>query len=111
MQYPGILSNCTSCHLEDSYMLPLPDGVLGTSMDTGTDKLEPTDDRVATPASAVCASCHDGADAIAHMTLEGGDFDTTQAFIDQGTSAENCAGCRGPGELAAVDLVHGLGER
>ena len=45
------------------------------------------------PATAVCASCHDDAAAIAHMETEGGDFSTTQTFVDQGVTTETCASC------------------
>ena len=54
VQYPGRLADCTSCHIDDSYALPLAEGVLGTTIDTGTDLQDPTDDTVVSPETAVC---------------------------------------------------------
>jgi OmcA/MtrC family decaheme c-type cytochrome len=110
VQYPGFLENCTTCHVGDSYRLPLADSVLATSVDTGADLVDPSDDVVVSPATAVCASCHDDAEAVTHMETEGGDFATTQAFVDMGVTVETCAGCHGPGEFVAVDLVHDIEE-
>ena len=39
-----------------SFMLPLAEGVLGTSVDTGPDRNDPADDTVITPASAKSAA-------------------------------------------------------
>jgi len=108
VQYPGQLSDCEACHLPDTYMLPLPSVVLGTTFDTGSDHEDPTDDRVITPVSAVCSSCHDGNSARAHMETNGGSFDTTQAAIDNGLVVEQCDVCHGEGRISDVKLVHNL---
>jgi OmcA/MtrC family decaheme c-type cytochrome len=106
VHYPGNLANCTACHTEDGYKLPLASSVLGTSNDTGEDVQDPTDDTVTTPATAVCSSCHDDAVATAHMTENGGSFSTTQQAIDEGEVVEQCEICHGEGRSAAVEIVH-----
>jgi OmcA/MtrC family decaheme c-type cytochrome len=108
VQYPGDLSNCLSCHTDDGYKLPLTEGVLGTSIDTGDIHTDPTDDMVTTPATAACASCHDDAVATSHMESNGGNFSTTQKAIDDGEVVEECSVCHGEGRSADVGVVHGL---
>ena len=56
--------------------------------------------------TAVCASCHDDAVAGAHMENYGGDFATTQAFLDNGTTVEQCATGHGAGQSVDVALSH-----
>ncbi|WP_170287411.1 OmcA/MtrC family decaheme c-type cytochrome [Halioglobus maricola] len=106
VHYPGDLSNCTSCHVDGGFTLPLADGVLGTSIDTGENRADPTDDTVVSPASAVCSSCHDDAVAQSHMTSNGGNFATTQAALDAGEVVEECSVCHKEGATAAVSDVH-----
>jgi len=108
VQYPGVLSNCTACHADDSYMVPLASSVLGTTFDTGTDYESPADDRVITPTAATCSACHDSAVAKSHMTSSGGSFDTTQADIDSGAVIEQCGVCHGDGGIADVRVEHNL---
>lgn len=108
VHYPGNLANCVACHTDDGYTLPLPSGVLGTTIDTGADLQSPVDDTVITPVSAACSSCHDGAESISHMTLQGGSFNTTQEAIDNGTVVETCSVCHGEGRGADVSVVHGI---
>ena len=110
VQYPGRLANCASCHSGDSYALPLAEGVLGTTVDTGADLEDPADDVVVSPMTAVCASCHDGSVAAAHMESYGGDFATTQQMLDNGTTVEQCASCHGRGEFADVAVLHDVPE-
>ena len=69
---------------------------------------DPADDTVTTPVTAVCASCHDGAEAGAHMVAQGGSFATSQAAIDDGTVIETCNTCHGSGRSADVAVLHGL---
>ena len=89
VHYPGDLANCTACHTGDGFRLPLDAGILGTTTDTGADRADPADDTVTTPVTAVCASCHDGAEAGAHMVAQGGSFATSQAAIDDGTHGKD----------------------
>ena len=106
VHYPGDLSNCTTCHTDDGYTLPLASGVLGTTIDTGENHMSPEDDTVITPVTAVCSSCHDGSGAAAHMTQNGGSFDTTQAAIDNGETVETCNTCHATGRIADVAELH-----
>lgn len=106
VQYPGRIDNCLGCHADGTWRLPLPAGRLGKTVSTGVDVAAPDDDTVATPATAICSSCHDAPDALAHMTAEGGSLATTQAMIDAGAVVENCAFCHGEGRSVAVDDAH-----
>ena len=82
--------------------------MLGTTVDTGEDRADPTDDTVTTPASAACSSCHDDQVAISHMSSNGGNFATTQEAIDSGEVVEECSVCHGEGRSADVSAVHNL---
>jgi OmcA/MtrC family decaheme c-type cytochrome len=106
VQFPGDLANCIACHDDDTYTLPLAAGVLATTVDTGADHDSPVDDTVTTPTTAVCSSCHDDSVAAAHMTSNGGSFDTTQKAIDDGEVVEQCTICHGSGRDADVAKVH-----
>ncbi len=108
VQYPGDLADCTSCHADESFALPLAAGVLGTTIDTGDDHQDPADDVVVSPASAVCSSCHDAAASVAHMESNGGSFSTSQAALDDNTVVEQCEVCHRSGASSDVAIVHGL---
>jgi OmcA/MtrC family decaheme c-type cytochrome len=108
VQYPGNLANCVACHTASGYTLPLPAGVLATSIDTGNDLQSPVDDTVITPITAVCSSCHDDTEATTHMALQGGSFSTTQQAFDDGNVVETCNVCHGVGREADVTAVHGI---
>ena len=101
VHYPGNLANCVACHTESGFQLPLASSVLGTTVDTGSDLESPLDDRVTTPISAVCSSCHDDSDASSHMVKHGGNFSTTQAAIDSGKVFEDCNSCHKEGSGVA----------
>lgn len=108
VQYPGRLGNCVTCHGDEGYELPLAAGALGTTVDTGVDRTDPADDTVITPATAVCASCHDSALATEHMLSLGGRFDTSQAAIDNGDVIEQCDLCHAAGRDHEVRRLHGI---
>jgi len=108
VQFPGDLSNCAACHDGDSYTLPLPDGVLGTTIDTGANLESPVDDTVISPIASVCSSCHDEDDAVAHMKAMGGSFDTTQKALDDGDVVEQCDVCHGSGKDFDVAIKHNV---
>jgi len=108
VQYPGRLADCTGCHADETYSLPLADGVLATTTDTGSDFEDPADDIVTSPETAACASCHDDSSAIAHMENNGGSFATSQAALDDGDVVEQCSVCHRAGAIADVAEVHGL---
>lgn len=106
VHYPGRLDNCLACHTEGGYRLPLDEGVLATTVDTGADREDPRDDTVATAASTACAACHDDAVARAHMTSNGGSFSTRQQAVDSGEVVEQCAVCHGEGRSQDAARVH-----
>ena len=107
VHYPGDLSNCTACHTDDGFKLPPSAGVLGTTIDTGADIADPSDDVVVTPTAAICSSCHDDAVSKAHMETTGGaNFSTTQQAIDDGVVVESCSVCHGAGHPFDVGQVH-----
>jgi len=87
IEFPGDLRNCEKCHVNDSYMLPLPDGLLpATTPNQWWDPIEPM--------AAACLSCHDSDDANAH------------AFTNTTYFGESCATCHGEGKAFSVEKVH-----
>ncbi|MEW6999728.1 OmcA/MtrC family decaheme c-type cytochrome [Colwelliaceae bacterium BS250] len=104
--FPGEVGNCTICHSEGTYTLPLADGVLATTNDTGDDIANPNDDIVTSPTAAVCSSCHDSDLVKGHMESNGGSFSTTQSDIDDGVIIEQCQFCHGSGAPYDVKEVH-----
>ncbi len=79
--FPGILSNCETCHLSGTFGVPLKDLVLDTTTDVGTDPVDPTDNLRTTKTMAVCSSCHTGAQPVSHMLNEGGKQGLTEEQI------------------------------
>lgn len=103
VRFPGILSNCATCHKPNTFALPLAPTVLASTIDTGAIRTDPADDTNITPTAAVCSSCHDGALALTHMEQNGASFVMSG---DPGSYNETCAVCHGPGRLADVAEVH-----
>jgi OmcA/MtrC family decaheme c-type cytochrome len=87
VEFPGDLRNCEKCHVNDSYELPLPGGLLATT--TPQNWWSPTG-----PIAAACLSCHDSDSAAAH------------AFAQTTFFSESCATCHGEGMGFAVSKVH-----
>lgn len=57
--------------------------------------------------TGACASCHDSAPAIDHMTAHGGRFYTPRSTaLAPGAAQEQCMLCHGPGRVAAIGSVH-----
>lgn len=108
VRFPGVLSNCETCHRPDTYLPWMPAGVMGTTVDTRTSLLDRADDSRVTWAAAACSSCHDSPLARRHMELNGAAFDTPQSFIDSGIYIETCTVCHGEGRTADVKRVHGI---
>jgi OmcA/MtrC family decaheme c-type cytochrome len=110
-KYPGRLNNCEGCHVEDGFYPVDPTAVLGTTVDAN-DPATPTDDRVISPNSAVCSSCHVSDLARNHMVQNGGDFNATKDANSNlvSTGVETCQLCHGPGASADVAEMHGVGE-
>lgn len=83
VHYPAILNNCEKCHRPGTFVPPLDDEVLATTVDTGADLADPADDFNITRTAAVCSSCHDQATMIGHMELQGANFSIQQENIIQ----------------------------
>ena len=89
--YVGDLRNCEACHVDDSYTLPLPSGVLPTVVYEAGEVVSTTP-----PVTSVCSSCHDSEAVAAHAELQ-----TTDSGV------ESCAVCHGEGKESDVAVVHG----
>jgi len=107
--FPGMANNCETCHLPDTWMLPVGGDVLASTVDTGVDVSSPDDDSNISAEAAVCSSCHDSILAQAHMTQNGGaSFDTTQDDVDNYNVIETCQFCHGDGGIKDIRDVHGF---
>ena len=128
VRFPGIINDCNQCHINNGYQVPLPGGVMGTTIDTlatvaqsspygtqdffGTTKGVPTDaaDQTAyeriTPTASVCSACHTSTLAKAHMEQNGASFYIQQSMIGPNDAVEACAVCHGAGKIADVSQVH-----
>ncbi len=118
VRFPGELRDCTKCHVNGSYALPLSAKALGTTINTRsaqatatslrTIDVDPANDLRITPTAATCSGCHDNSEVRSHMTRKGGaSFSTTQQSIVPGVT-ERCASCHGPGKEEDVRKAHEL---
>ena len=125
IRYPQRISNCLACHTDQGfYPVASDSGVLATSVNRGSDELDPTDNNRITANAAACSVCHSSDSARSHMEGRGSSFDacqevdgTVRARVDvcgpggdkSGAPAvENCTGCHGPGGRSDLAVVHGL---
>ncbi len=108
VHYPNQLNNCTTCHVNNSYQLPLRNNVMGSTVSTGEDIKNHDDDIVISPTAAICSSCHDNSEAKIHIESNGGSFSTTKLQIDSGVVIEQCSVCHGIDRVYAVDTVHNI---
>ena len=93
VEFPGILSNCETCHKAGTaggYDIDLPAGVLPTTNITtdGNASTSVAQDRasvpnaadvITSPAAATCIACHDGGLPVDHMKLNGGSIDVQRS--------------------------------
>jgi OmcA/MtrC family decaheme c-type cytochrome len=87
VEFPGDLRNCEKCHVNDSYTLPLPLGLLDTV--TNYDYWTPTE-----PIGSACLSCHDDLSSAAH------------AAANTSLIGESCTACHGTGKEFSVERIH-----
>jgi OmcA/MtrC family decaheme c-type cytochrome len=86
--FPGILSNCNTCHINNSQQLPLNKGQL--PVENPFELINP-----AGRETAACISCHDSKSAAAHAALN-----------THPTLGESCATCHGANSEYSVNRVH-----
>lgn len=112
-------SNCSTCHLDDSYELSeVPAGALPSIRVTGTptnqaealsvrDGSLNADDTVHGARVAACYSCHNSNSAVGHMTNNGGLLSVPRtSSTDWSTDGDQCLLCHGSGRLADVAVMH-----
>ncbi|NGX16507.1 OmcA/MtrC family decaheme c-type cytochrome [Wenzhouxiangella sp. XN24] len=90
--YPAALADCETCHLPDTYKLPIVDEALWSVVDgfPGATEAAPHNPGLTgrmAPTAASCYGCHNTPAAKAHF-----DLNTTEA-------AESCAVCHGEGRI------------
>jgi OmcA/MtrC family decaheme c-type cytochrome len=114
VEFPGDISNCGNCHEGDSFYPVDQNFVLATTIDTGLDLGDPTDDVNISPNSSACFGCHTSDAAVSHMTLNGGSFNASQdvdgRLVDLDTNGlvvESCEVCHDEGRTADVAVAHG----
>ena len=107
VHFPGKVANCEGCHSAGTYYPVDPSKVHGTTVDAN-DPTTPTDDRVISPNTAVCSTCHLSLVARYHMEQNGGDFNATKAADNSLVSSgvETCSLCHGEGGIADVKKMH-----
>jgi OmcA/MtrC family decaheme c-type cytochrome len=87
LRFPGDQRDCAKCHVDTTYTVPLPDGLIPT--------IDPTFFfSPLLPTASACLGCHNGADAAAHA------FQMTAPF------GESCPVCHEEGADFAVTKVH-----
>jgi OmcA/MtrC family decaheme c-type cytochrome len=117
IHYPGLIQNCSQCHVPGSNELPLMAKATGISVgvQAGGDINDATTHLKATPTYSACASCHDNDAAKGHMLTMGGadglGFDGSGTnlgwtFDMPDVTGESCAVCHGPGRDSDVAEVH-----
>jgi OmcA/MtrC family decaheme c-type cytochrome len=128
--FPGILNDCSTCHVdatrstEAGYSVLLPESALPTTVRTTTGAdASPADvatarsganlpndtDLVTTPVAAACNGCHDSAIAASHMEGHGALIATARSVVVDEIATgeiETCALCHGPGRTVDVELMH-----
>ena len=119
--YPSNPANCTSCHVGDSYMIPLDlpgllpsfDQIFACNEDPAADPDDlcepfspstpltnlfvPIETITFQPEAAACVGCHDAPSVVAHAWV-----------MTTATGLESCGTCHGPDSEYDVARVHGL---
>jgi OmcA/MtrC family decaheme c-type cytochrome len=91
--YPGDRRDCMKCHINQTFAVPLPPGVIPSV--TPRFYYNPT-----SPISAACLACHDSITAAAHASVN-----TTSLGVSQ-PAVESCPVCHGESSDFAVSKVH-----
>lgn len=85
--FPGVISNCNTCHVNNSQQLPLAAGLRDIKEPAG-----PIESRK--PETNACLSCHASQAAAAH------------AQVNTAPAGESCSVCHGRTSEFSVDRVH-----
>lgn len=107
--YPGILKNCESCHIPGTQNKEITNALVTTDKTidavTGlfTKTLTNNTDKVITPFTGACVSCHAGSSAKAHMSLNGG---SVGASDRNAAPAESCATCHSANRSVDAAAIH-----
>jgi OmcA/MtrC family decaheme c-type cytochrome len=105
--YPGHLSDCANCHVNDSWKQDR--SVLGSVVFKQTGVTDPLGWQVISPKAATCTGCHDSKAVRTHVTTVGGAAFGTKTqgnLLLDGQVFEACQGCHAPGSAIGVDVVH-----
>jgi OmcA/MtrC family decaheme c-type cytochrome len=89
IRFPGDRRNCAKCHVNNSYQIPLPDGLLPSQSPRGW--ITPTME----PIQAACLACHTEKHAAAHANI-----------MTDKTLGESCEVCHSASADFAIDKVH-----
>ena len=82
VDFIGNLMNCETCHFPATYgAQDVWENALATTIDTGADAADPSDDLNISPTAAVCSTCHDSDRARSHMLEQGASFSALDADI------------------------------
>lgn len=124
VRFPAETSDCIKCHVDNgvrgTFELPLDRSVKPTTVATDTSygagtlvDVDPSNDRKMSPTAAVCSSCHDKDEDLAHMGSKksGGKLWVLQSDLTSGRVViqEKCSDCHGRGKVKDVRRVHALG--
>lgn len=113
--YPGILANCQGCHTYNGITVPANtlasrDEAINVAGNTTTALAKAAlatvnaTDKMTTPFTAACVSCHDSVAAAAHMTLNGGQIMVARSALKN--TGESCAVCHGVGSTYDPAKIH-----
>ena len=121
VHFPGRVSDCRTCHVGSTFELPLGQNVIGSTVNTGADPADQTDDKKFSRTASVCSACHDSFAATSHMSQNGGAVEIRNDTFPYGTVAvdgtkiladlnagagESCPLCHGPGRFADISVWH-----
>ena len=94
IRFPGLLNECTICHVDGTQSLPLAPEALPTVVtENGGVPV-----RTVLPITQACIACHDSFAAVLHTAI----------MSDLVGGAESCEVCHEPGVEFAVEAVHAL---
>jgi OmcA/MtrC family decaheme c-type cytochrome len=94
VRFPAKREECMTCHAEETFQLPTPDGTSNTIVIQELNGPTLISDTL--PGTAACTTCHDGLAPLIH------------AFINTAQGVETCIVCHGEGSDYAVSEVHAL---